>query len=253
MAYQDLGFYDNQRGSVMKYDGARTYLSDGNNTTPGKIYFTSLAINDEGEVYFAFRDSKNGSKASVKKFISGPMPVSLGNFSGKTDQNTVVLSWNTFSEQNNDRFEIQHSTNGIQFTTIGDVKGNGTTQTEQHYSFTDNNAVSNAINYYRLNQIDFDGRSQISKMVALQFKNPRNKVTVYPNPASDVLQVTIPVKVSKLSMKIYDTQGRLQWSKRYNNPSKQIAVNVSNLPTGRYQLIIGGDGVKVEVLSFIKQ
>lgn len=87
----------------------------------------------------------------------------------------------------------------------------------------------------------------------VQISIVQNNIVENPNPANDYLHVPLSVKTSKLSIEIYDTQGRLQWSKRYNNPSKQISVHVSDLTPGRYQLLIKSDGEKLDVLSFIKQ
>lgn len=74
---------------------------------------------------------------------------------------TIFLNWQTASEQNNSHFEVQHSINGIYFETIGIVNGNGTTTEVFDYHFVDKNP-SNGINYYRLKQVDYDGKFEIS-------------------------------------------------------------------------------------------
>ena len=79
---------------------------------------------------------------------------------------TVFLDWQTASEQNNSHFEVQYSTNGMDFKTIGIVNGNGTTTENSDYFFVDKNP-SNGINYYRLKQVDFNGQFEYSTVKSI--------------------------------------------------------------------------------------
>ncbi|RZK78955.1 MAG: hypothetical protein EOO92_10195 [Pedobacter sp.] len=85
-------------------------------------------------------------------------PVSLISFTGKEAANGVRLNWSTASELNNSHFEIYRSIDEQSFIKLGVVKGAGTANEDLNYSFTDISPLSGTA-YYKLRQVDFDGRS----------------------------------------------------------------------------------------------
>lgn len=85
-----------------------------------------------------------------------PLPVELLSFEGSIENSSVVLTWSTATELNNDRFEIQKSTDGSIFKMIGTVNGNGNSNTVIHYDFIDR-FLTSGLSFYRLKQIDYDG------------------------------------------------------------------------------------------------
>lgn len=119
--------------------------------------------------------------------LANPLPVELTWFSASvTNSGTGLLEWRTASELNNDRFEVQRSENGIDFTTLGSVDGAGTTNKENDYRFEDTAPILSLV-YYRLKQIDFNGEFEYSNIVSLDFGDAevnRGKLLVGPNPVS---------------------------------------------------------------------
>ncbi len=113
-----------------------------------------------------------------------PLPVTLVNFSGIALNNNVELSWTTATELNNDFFEIQHSLDGIQFSPIGTVEGNGDSNELLNYNYTHANPALGD-NFYRLRQVDFDGEDETLETIQVynDFYYDGMDVTVYPNPA----------------------------------------------------------------------
>lgn len=184
---------------------------------------------------------------------AGSLPVTLLDFEGRIIQTTAVLSWTTSSEQNNKLFDIQHSTDGIHFTTIGNVNGNGTSNQQHNYEFTDAHPALDYINYYRLLQVDVDGQFNLSKVIALHFESSFVNMALYPNPAHNYLLVSVPANGQKLTMKIFDVTGRMHWSDLYNNPSALINIDISRLGKGIYQLVIENSNGKRNSLSFMKE
>ena len=168
---------------------------------------------------------------------SGALPVSLASFTAKIQDAKSRLDWYTLSETNNSGFEIERSRNAEEFERIGFVsaKGNGTTS--QRYSFTDHSPYS-GINYYRLKQIDADGKFTYSevKAVSLGFSGP--SVWVYPNPVSSVLNIRHAGK--KGVIQIVDAAGRLRM-KSAASSSGESALNVSDLPSGVYFYRLGAE------------
>lgn len=185
---------------------------------------------------------------------AGSLPITLMDFKGRVIQTTVALSWTTSSEQNNKLFEIQYSIDGIHFITIGSVNGHGTSNILSYYSFTDERPIIGELNYYRLNQIDQTGDVYFSKIVILRFDAFAIRMIAFPNPVGSNLRVSIPGNASKIVMKIFDVNGRMQWSNSYIDASNLINIDVNRLLPGTYQLVVleKASG-KIETLSFIKE
>ena len=103
----------------------------------------------------------NGTQSSLS------LPVELTYFGGKRSAKNVLLNWQTATETNNEGFDIQHSTNGRDWTSIGWQAGAGSSLEKQDYTFLHEKAVSGT-NYYRLKQIDFDGQFDYSDIAAIE-------------------------------------------------------------------------------------
>lgn len=108
----------------------------------------------------------NGGTAGAGCDIISVLPVEFSSFTAKVQKNTAILNWTTASEINNDYFEVEQSTNGQQFSSIGLVQGAGTTSIAQEYSF-DAPMVAGADNYFRLKQVDYDGGTDYSSIIVL--------------------------------------------------------------------------------------
>lgn len=96
--------------------------------------------------------------AFLAKFnTNGTLPVKLISFAAILANEKVNCTWETASETNNDYFTIERSKDGSSFESIGNVKGQGNSNINTRYSYTDNNPFG-GISYYRLKQTDFDGK-----------------------------------------------------------------------------------------------
>jgi hypothetical protein len=144
------------------------------------------------------QSSGNGNDFGVDNILitvlsMDALPVRFTAFTGKANSQDVLLSWSTATETNNDHFEVEHSADGINYNTIGTVKGSGTSTSIQNYSFKDNEP-GNGNNFYRLKQVDNEGNEFYSTVVEKEVKEEVKAMTVFPNPAKD--QFTISVKNS---------------------------------------------------------
>jgi len=115
--------------------------------------------------------------------ISSPLPVELISFTARPESKAVTLLWATASEDGNDFFEVERSTDGISFYPIGRVSGAGTTSSLHNYRFTDGDPV-NGLAYYRLRQVDYDGQAGYSKVLPVEMKKGQGGL-LYPQPAID--------------------------------------------------------------------
>lgn len=139
----------------------------------------------------------------------------------------VELSWSTASELNNDFFQIERSQDGTTFMEVGDIKGAGTSEDAQYYSFTDAHP-DHGSNYYRIRQTDFDGASSFSKVVIVEMKSIPDKVRVYPNPVVSHVQVESMGGV----LKIVNMNGQIVSMTRLQ-PGR-TSVDLSILKSGVY-------------------
>ncbi len=94
--------------------------------------------------------------------VGCPLPISLDGFVARPYRENVILSWTTRSEINNDHFEIQRKES--EWKTIGIIDGSGNSTSPVHYEYTDKNPISGT-NYYRLKQVDYDGKFTFSSIV----------------------------------------------------------------------------------------
>jgi Secretion system C-terminal sorting domain len=160
-------------------------------------------------------------------YANTAIPVELVNFKAKTNNTTTVLSWNTASERNNQGFTIERSTNATDFTAIGSVKGNGTTSTPQQYTFTDN-TPSVGVNYYRLRQTDFNGKEDMSKVVAVVFGKTSLVLS------NTLVHNTLDVIVSEAEttpLSIFNVSGQLVYSVKVQGTQR---IDLSHLTAGVY-------------------
>ena len=157
------------------------------------------------------------------------LPVELIKFSGIQRDKNVHLSWETASETNNHGFEIEHSIEGVEWQNIGFKIGEGSTSLFSQYDFI-HEAPKTESNYYRLKQLDFDGKFEYSGIINVDFEN-NQEVVISPNPTTGIIRLN---NFSEGKIKIYDTVGRLL--KDLNISDQEI--NISDLPNGIYPYVI---------------
>jgi hypothetical protein len=187
-------------------------------------------------------------------------PIVLSSFTGYKESNKNILNGETASEQNNTGFEIQKSTDGIEFKKIGFVLSkaeNGTSSFEIKYNYTDA-SPANGTNYYRLRQLDKDGKEFISNVVALKSNVKLVEiVSLYPNPVKDNLNVSVNSAITeKVSLVITDISGRTVIQQKYplNNGVNNIQVKTATLVAGTYFIkITGSDNNEIATERFIKK
>jgi roadblock/LC7 domain-containing protein len=176
-------------------------------------------------------------------FYNTAVPVELVNFTATKDKNKAVLSWKVASEINNKGFEIERSTNVSTWKTIDFVKGKGTTTETTVYSATDA-TPSVGINYYRLKQVDFDGKFEYSPVQSVNFDGAnKGTVKIFPNPTADVLTVDLgETLATPTTYSIVNVMGQVV---KTGTLTPQIAV--SELGKGVYWLSFNQQAVRFVV------
>ncbi len=173
------------------------------------------------------------------------LPINLKSFNGKNTTNGVQLNWETASEENNDRFELLRSTSNDNFQVISSVKGAGSSKELNKYSYLDTEPLS-GVNYYKLNQIDLDGKSTFSNIIAVKTGLDENKINISSS-ASD-LKITInSISKGTASLQVYNMSGQkvLNKSLQLESGLNSNMLNISNLENGIYvaRVIIGSQVV----------
>ncbi len=176
------------------------------------------------------------------------IPVEMTNFDATTINNTVKLNWLTASERNNAYFDVERSANGRDWSKIGQVKGGGTSTKTTKYTFSDETPLP-TVNYYRLNQVDNDGKSSYSPTISVNIKGNGKQFSVFPNPAHDRLNVVSDHFDTEGSVEFFDLSGRLVKTVRSNSTE----LDISNLAVGLYQIrLLNKTGAAVNQVRFVK-
>ena len=176
---------------------------------------------------------------SERSFIcsEATLPVSLKNFDAAKRTGKVALTWLTESEVNNDGFEIQRRIGNGQYKTVAFVDskapGGNSNGAQLSYSFDDVENLPNGVAYYRLRQVDFNGKSDYSEIKAIRSNSKALFISVYPNPSRGTTNVAIPEGVGVVDVALEDFTGKLV--QRWNGVNTRN-LQLTNLKPGMYML-----------------
>lgn len=202
-------FYDaNGDGTLQAYEEIIGYTVI-TNVDPTKFFikFTGFASSNLSFNY-ATKDAAgqvDPAPASYNITWTQALPVKLVSFTAdKYNETQSQLKWATSSEINNDHFDIERSADGLAWSKIGEVKGAGNSNETMEYSYTDEATMTGA-NYYRLKQVDFDGKFEYSNIAEVDFDGGRplntTVMSIYPNPLSAGKGLNIALKESDDNIK----------------------------------------------------
>ncbi len=179
------------------------------------------------------------------------LPISLTDFWTTLKNNKVWLNWQTAQEKDNAGFEIQRKReDGSTFEKIGWVNGHGDSQQLINYAFEDKTAEPGNIYYYRLLQIDFDGRRTFSNVVSLAIPVLEEVlINISPNPAQDHINLVVEgIEESNIEVEIIDVTGYVVFQNDYLAPGNYF-IDLSGFDSGLYFVrITGGFGWEVHRL-----
>jgi hypothetical protein len=213
-----MGTFVFMKGSVIAHGGACTIGASGN--LEGRMLSTAGAIGfSTGVIY------KN------TLCFSTPLPITLLSFTAEVEDGHVQLKWITASEINNDYFNIEHSKDGVIFTSINKIRGAGNSMQSLNYSSIHHPPIE-GISYYRLKQTDYDGQTSYSKIVAVDFNTSDFTLDIYPNPFSKKTTFNTNVNLKDASLIVYNSQGEVEEIK--NISGQTFTFQRNNLRSGLY-------------------
>lgn len=162
------------------------------------------------------------------------LPVTWVSFEAREGKEGIALHWETGAEENNAGFDVQRSRDGIAWETLGFVEGKGTGAV---YEFRDAWPFA-GLNYYRLQQLDFDGKTDVSRMAVAYYDGGKKaEIGIFPNPAKEGLTVAYAGFSKPQQVVVADMLGRVQY--RGTMRSSRENVPLGGLPAGTYWLRVG--------------
>ena len=166
---------------------------------------------------------------SIKVYYNNPLPIKMVAFElNKHFDQAVQLRWTTSAEINNDFFEVQRSTDGVNWMKREELKGAGNSSQLVQYSFHDKVDFSGWV-YYRIKQVDFDGAFEYSDTKAIEININTYHNTIYPNPSIGRINIPIDEKVGII--KIYNSSGRLIL-KEIVSQSSLVSIDIGDSSKG---------------------
>ncbi len=158
---------------------------------------------------------------------------------------TATLSWETLTETNTSHFEIERSADGRSFEKVGTVASNGGSQVRQNYSWKQEGLQAGTY-YYRLRQVDKDGKYLLSRVVTLRL-NTLGVVTIYPNPVANNISISLPAGMNQAHWKLSTTDGRVMASGNGSaeNMVRSLQAKVPALHSGWYLLQVNQQTIKL--------
>jgi hypothetical protein len=213
--------------------------ADGNGSDVG------IATDLDGDLRSTLTPTDIGADA----FVSGPLPVTFLKLSGHIAGGQALINWKVAQEIDVQRYEIQKSTDGNQFETVGVVEA----RQLNSYDWLDNRLFY-GYNFYRIRSVNIDGSFDYSRVLRLQ-NISTVKPNIYPNPVGDILSIQLQaINRESLQIHVYDVlRKRIKSYIKLIPPGIQtFEIDVASLRPGQYYLHIQGFTFDKTSILFLK-
>jgi hypothetical protein len=221
------------------------------NVTAGQIYY--LVVDEWTPTNAGYNVTWTGTAG----FSCTPLPVELLHFNARynRDKKAIDIEWMTASEKDNDYFLVEKGVDGSSFEPFLKVNGSGTSSQLNEYSATDVNPYLREINYYRLKQVDMNGASKYSDVVAVVVDDPMAMFTISPNPVKDKVEIHFYASdIDEPLLKISNHHGQTMFNQIINAKQgfNDLSLSLLNLKPGLYLVSLSGkDGI--QKARFVKE
>lgn len=217
--------------------------------------FTGLGFTSkDANLNFVEKTGLDSFSLMTLSTIDNPLPILLTGFNATCTGNTVLLTWQTGKEENSSHFNIEKSTDGARWTTIGTVPAAGTSATEKDYSYTDNDPGNS--NDYRIAEVDLDGSLEYTRIIRTSC-GLADGFSVWPNPFHDRVFLNIVAgNASQAVIKVFDSKGaivKIQQTTLLRGVN-QVGIDLKSLAGGLYQLSVDwNNGSARKTVQVLKQ
>ncbi|MGB2996341.1 MAG: T9SS type A sorting domain-containing protein [Ferruginibacter sp.] len=203
-------------------------------------------INDGNDnAIIAWRDLRTTNDYDIyssRLLSNGTLPVRLIDFSITEAADHVKLYWKTSDEINNAGFVIERSNDGINWVNIGYVAANPASSSITRYSWNDYEPLKGK-SYYRLQQTDLDGSREYSKILFINRNLSNNSITVYPNPATDIININFGGRSFTGTVQLFNHAGQLMLESNVAN-QLTFGMNTTSFAKGKYNLVFSSASEK---------
>lgn len=237
-------------GGVLAVTGAITSTGANGQITGDGAYYSNGGTNlgegghsgESGVIEDLYDDEGESGYNTIEDFILDngeiPLPVELLRFTVTDEDGGAMLEWATASESNNDYFVIERSSDGSNFQEIARIDGHGTSDEQHEYHYFDKYPGSQVV-YYRLRQVDFDGKTEYFEIKRVEITTDLQRVSVYPTTVSDgILHIVSSQSFSIEGLRVYNPQGtELSLPDRsIQDGGRELLLQLGVLPSGIYFL-----------------
>jgi hypothetical protein len=221
------------KNGILDVDGYLEYdINDIVKISPSTIGICNISINsNEPGCQISFPSDREACSVSMP--VDWLLPVTT-----KLLNETTYITWSVASQINNEKYIIEHCNDGRNFLPIGEIAGDGTSNATKHYEYI-HSSPSIGINYYRIKQVDYDGKYSYSDIASVRYDGDSN-IKIYPNPTTSEVTVYAP---SATTLRIMDVYGKLYSHQAISEG--QNTINLSELPTGILIFVVGDQRFKV--------
>lgn len=241
-----IQYFETRSGSNLGGgDATYAYFGLGSNTTA-----TELEITWPSGIVQVVNNINADQSLDIAE--DSTLPIELSYFEAKQKEENVLLEWATLSEIDNAYFSIQRSADGRAFNEIGRIQGAGTSAIILDYEFVDEAPLSD-YNYYRIHQIDFDGKSSFSEVKSVRFESTLTEVNIIPNPINkETFVLNYQGSEEEVNFEIFDLFGRLVNSGIIQNKTNK-EISITGLSNGMYIMRLSGEQVSFSDRMIINQ
>ena len=240
-----IGFFVGSCGALSKIGCA---------TGSGGSLSASTGWLPAGTQVFVAIDGTAGSNCSytITAFNATILPITIKYFTAWKRPDANRVTWMTTSEKNFSHFEIEKSSDGVNFARIATMQGKGGDGKETAYEFDDNEVK--AIQYYRLKYVDANGQYIYSNILRVSRDDVTNTKVLFSNRITTMLALRIiDMDANNLSIRIIDNAGRTikMQNVKINPGENSLNINTGSIPSGFYYLMLSADNYK-RTFSFVK-
>lgn len=214
------------------------FVNYANGDVAQPIIIDPIDGNDTVRVYYFALDNLGNMSQMVGiarvDFFETVVPIKIERFTAIAKENDVHINWWLTNETNITKYEVEHSTNGINFSNVSSIVTNNASNYAALHS-----KPNNGVNYYRLKIIEADGKITYSDIKKVLFSSVV-AINIYPNPTKNILNIELSASMlnKNCTIQIIAMDGKIQSTKKINFTSQIEVVNVNMLANGKYVLQI---------------
>lgn len=187
-----------------------------------------------------------------------PLPVTFVEINAQDKENQYIqVDWTVAKELNNHHFEVERSTDALNFYPLSQINSIGNHTNTVNYKYDDHDVLVETNYHYRIKAIDIDGKESYSNLATGRIqKNPLFVIQLYPNPASNLLNIEVVSSIEgKISIQVMNNLGQIISNSHAQLlvGTQSISFDVSKLSAGSYWLKLGDENGNVDYKNFIKE